>query len=116
MRATKSNKSKRLGFSKKKGCSIVNMVVSVGNTDNKLSQVEWHEFTYAIDERIRQYGKVHFFGGPPNWMKWQNVAWIVEVDDGSWEKVNSLRSEITEIRKKYNQESVFVMLGEGLFI
>lgn len=89
------------------------IVVSVGNTDNKLKQQEWHQFTWDIDFELRQAGKVHFFGGPPNWMSWQNVAWIIEIQP---KDVDGLGAKITSVREKYNQDSAFVMIGEGLFL
>jgi hypothetical protein len=88
------------------------VAVSVGNTDNRLSQQEWHEFTFDMDLEIRQHGKIHFYGGPPNWMKWQNVAWIVELQVS----VVEFTSHITKVREKYNQESAFILYGEGHFI
>ena len=88
------------------------LVISIGNTDNKLTQQEWSNFVQEIDKVITEYGKVHFFGGASNWLPWQNVAWIIEVDNHRL----SLDRRLEEIRKKYNQDSVFLMVGDGLFI
>jgi hypothetical protein len=91
----------------------VYIVVSIGNSDDKLTQKQWSEFAWEMDEMLRQNGKVHFFGGSPNWMRWQNTAWIIECDPTGFAKATG---EIEVIRKKYNQESAFVLFGQGHFI
>lgn len=92
----------------------MNVVISVGNTDNKLSQAEWHDFTFELNVEINQTSaKVHFFGGPPNWFKWQNVAWILEVDA---EDVVYLQKRTRQVREKFGQTSVFFMIGDGQLI
>lgn len=88
------------------------VAVSVGNTDNKLTQQEWSHFVEDINHRFIKLGKVHFFGGAPTFAPWQNVAWIIELKVS----VIEFTSIITKIREKYNQESAFILYGEGLFI
>lgn len=89
------------------------ITVSIGNTDNRLSQVEWHEFVTEMDAAIGAKGKIHFFGDSPNWMPWQNVAWIVEIKP---ENVEGLLANIKDVRAKYLQDSAFVMLADGMFV
>lgn len=87
------------------------VVISIGNTDNKLTQQEWNKFVIEMDFALNVEGKVHFFGGASNWEAWQNVAWILETTS----EPLSIREMVKLVRKKYNQESAFVMVGEGLF-
>lgn len=89
------------------------IAVSVGNTDNKLTQQDWNKFVEDVIDAVGTYGKVHFFGGASTWAPWQNVAWIVEVAP---KDIDTLGDALTKIRKKYNQESVFIMVSEGMFI
>jgi hypothetical protein len=89
----------------------MNMALSIGNTDNKLTQAQWSDFVGELVEAIFFAGaKVHFFGGSATWSPWQNVAWILEV------KNDDLQAEVTRIRKKYDQESAFVLSGHGEFV
>jgi len=88
--------------------------ISIGNSDDKLSQYEWSCFTQEMDTLIRNAMKVHFFGGGSTWMPWQNVAWIVELDD--LDLYAALKQQITRIRKKYNQEAAFLLEGPGQMI
>ena len=86
-------------------------VVSVGNTDNKLTQQEWAQFVDEIRIVIARYrDHVHFFGGPSNWQPWQNVACIVEIAPID---VGDFKLELIDVRKKYGQDSIFVMTGDG---
>ena len=87
------------------------MAVSIGNTDNRLTQQEWSQFVSEINNALSRAGKIHFFGGAPNWERWQNVAWIAELD----KSVVECSARISEIREKYKQDSAFVLFGEGIF-
>ena len=88
------------------------IVVSIGNTDGKLSQEEWSDYVDEMGTVMNQY-KIHFFGGSSNWEDWQNVAWIVEIPV---KVINVIMAEISSVRKKYNQESAFFMVADGMFI
>jgi len=89
------------------------ITVSIGNSDDKLSQIEWCRFVRDIDYQITHFGKVHFHGGPPNWQAWQNTAWIAEIAP---EVIDDLVAEIKRVREVYKQDSAFVMIAEGRFI
>lgn len=88
-------------------------VVSVGNTDNKLTQQDWNLFVGDLDRAIKNLGKVHFFGCPENWAPWQNVAWIVEAE-ARFEK--PFTEHLKDIRKAYEQDSAFLMVGKARFV
>jgi hypothetical protein len=85
------------------------IVISIGNTDNKLTQQEWSSFVVQMDSALHLEGKIHFFGGSSTWDPWQNAAWILE----STSNIKSIQEVVTLIRKRYNQESAFFMIGDG---
>jgi hypothetical protein len=89
------------------------ITVSIGNSDNKLTQVEWSEFVQEVHTAIKNIGKIHFFGGASNWEPWQNAAWIFEIEN---KFTNIFMAHLADIRKKYNQESAFFMCADGLFV
>jgi len=88
------------------------VVVSIGNTDNRLTQRDWNRFVEDVIEAVSKAGKVHFFGGSSTWAPWQNVAWIIELQVS----VVEFTAEIAKVRETYNQESAFILFGEGAFI
>lgn len=88
------------------------LAISIGNTDNKLTQQEWNDFVEEMIDAIGREGKVHFFGGSATYAPWQNVAWIIETDK-NWKVLNK---SIIKIRRKYKQESVFILQGNEQFI
>lgn len=90
------------------------IVISIGNTDNKLTQMEWSDYVSDVELIIEKMNILkHFFGGSSNWEWWQNAAWILEVHP---KDIDVFVKEIKRIREKYKQDSAFVMIGEGLFI
>lgn len=88
------------------------MVVSVGNSDDKLTQKEWNRFVEEMIDLLGDVGKVHFFGGSSTFAPWQNVAWIVELREAPI----AVMAKISSIREKYKQDSAFVVCDDGHFI
>lgn len=88
------------------------IVIAIGNSDNKLTQMEWSDFVSEIAIEIEYIkAKIHFFGGASTWEQWQNVAWIIET-----KYPEELLVRVKKIREKYKQESAFVMVGDEEFI
>lgn len=97
-----------------KELETINFVISIGNSDNKLGQKEWHHFVSIVDNYIRvSAAKIHFFGGSETYAPWQNVSWIgeIEPDDIYW-----LEHVLEDMKNVYRQDSIFVLYGEGKFI
>ena len=90
------------------------ITVSIGNSDNRLTQTEWHNFVNDMKLVIQLNTiQIHFFGGAPNWDPWQNVAWIAELEEG---RLEGIQAAITKVRERYKQDSAMVMIGEARFI
>lgn len=86
------------------------VTIQIGNSDDKLSQGRWAEFVDMMDTTIRrESGSVHFMGAPPNWMKWQNAAWVVMVNDN---EVQYLKSAVSKVRMLFDQDSAAFTVGE----
>ena len=90
------------------------ITVSIGNTDNKLSQQEWHDFVEEVGKAIKFNSNIHFFGGSSNWEPWQNVTWVFEIQEDEW--IERTLQKVRLIRMDYNQDSAFVLIGDGQFI
>jgi hypothetical protein len=91
------------------------ITLQIGNTDNKLSQGKWAEFVDKMARRIEDEPTVtvHFFGGPHAWAPWQNVAWVLLIDEHD---IPSLMEAVTVIRVEYQQDSVAWTEGTTVFI
>lgn len=90
------------------------IMVSIGNSDNKLTQKEWADFVELIDDAIRTGSiSVHFMGGAANWMPWQNVAWLFDCDEA---EIDSFKSYFQSTKERYNQDSIAWLEGDTLFL
>jgi len=89
------------------------VTIQIGNSDDKLTQVEWHQFVREMTLAVHAGAyQVHFFGGPINYEPYQNAAWIIEIGGNCL----SLRMTVEEIRKKYKQDSAAWTEGHTEFI
>lgn len=86
----------------------MNLVIQIGNTDNKLTQYEWATFVSEVNTLVNQNGRVHFFGSPPSWAIWQNCCWVVECTP---EQISFVKYWLGQIKVKYKQESIAVITG-----
>ena len=55
---------------------------------------------------------VHFSGGSPGAMPWQNWAWVIAIEGDTSE----LRCQLATIRENYRQDSVAWTDGETQFV
>lgn len=84
---------------------MMTITLQIGNSDDRLSQVRWHEYVESVrslleaDPRVQ----VHFFGAPPNWAPWQNAAWVFACPhDG----IAALRESLVANRQQFSQVSI----------
>lgn len=93
------------------------MVIQIGNSDNKLSQADWSRFVSEIDELIsdhrhQNHTQIHFRGGSSWDSQWQNACWVID----HIANYSTFEKRITQIRKKYLQDSVAITYGETEFV
>lgn len=84
---------------------MLTVYVSIGNSDDKLSQAEWAAFHSAVGQVIRRVA--HVVHGA--WMSgsadpWQNACWCVVLVPGS--DIAWLRGQLANLAKAYEQESI----------
>jgi len=92
------------------------LVVQIGNSDDKLSQKEWSLFVMEMNHFIEHYcGEVHFSGGSDCSKAWQNYCWV-GVFDAVQNSIELIKLDIREMRLRYKQDSVAVVIGESLFL
>lgn len=113
---TPSPKLTKKGVEKLKETSKImkTICIQIGNTDNKLTQQEWFYFVKAIKDAL--HGRcdfIHFFGGSPNWERWQNVAWVFTITESAAQEV---RLKLARIREKFKQDSIAWLEGVTEFV
>lgn len=88
--------------------------VSIGNSDDKLTQEEWANYWATVDENIVDYS-TRVYGvwqSNPNSV-YQNACWAFEIhEDNREELVDSLNA----IRLKFRQEQIAWANAETFFI
>jgi hypothetical protein len=82
----------------------ITVYVSIGNSDDKLSQARWSEFHGKVNEAVRDRA-LTVFGDwvSPSSDPWQNacIAFGIDYDD-----VPFLKSELRELAAKFGQDAV----------
>jgi hypothetical protein len=90
------------------------VVIQIGNSDNKLSQVEWSTLIQSVDGAADAYSdRIHFKGGSAYTSIWQNACWVCEVRG---EMMKPLLQDLSFQARKFNQDSIAVTTGETKFI
>jgi hypothetical protein len=82
--------------------------ISIGNSDDKLTQQDWAEFIARVDGMLRTTVRKtvqihgHWFSAPDS--VWQNCCWCIEIEGE--ESVDFLKGYLAGCCKIYNQDSV----------
>lgn len=88
--------------------------ISVGNSDDKLSQVEWSQFVVEMTARVAAVGHVHGSWASNPVSAYQNACWCVEYR--SEDQVTEAREVAAELRDKYRQNSIAWAVADTEFI
>lgn len=78
--------------------------ITIGNSDNRLTQRAWSNFARALDAAVREHadlvhGAFYSLSDAP----WQNACWSLESESPSRE---ILRRRVAELGREYDQHSV----------
>lgn len=90
------------------------ITILIGNSDDKLMQVQWSSFVSKVKRLVERTGQIHFAGGSEFGLPWQNACFVVEVGDEVWRQ--ELERSLVKIAAEYDQESVAIVVGETQFI
>lgn len=92
---------------------MTTVVIQIGNSDNKLTQVEWSQFVaYTRDEVQAHSDRIHFDGGCRYDAPWQNACFVSEVFT---ENQEPLREQLRRLAYKFRQDSIAITVGETTF-
>lgn len=88
--------------------------VLIGNSDDKLKQIEWNEFVVKFRlEILRKCDTMHFFGGPTNYERWQNICAVFTITE---EKIKELKPVLRILGAQYKQNSTAWCEGDTEFL
>jgi hypothetical protein len=89
----------------------MNILISIGNSDDKLTQREWVNYINDIRDALKEREELglliihgEWFSAPDS--PWQNANWCVEAAVHANQHLNGLRAALTMIRKLYRQDSI----------
>jgi hypothetical protein len=84
--------------------------ILIGNSDDKLKQSEWNEFVVKFRvEILRVCDTMHFFGGPTNYERWQNINSVFTISE---EKISNFKENIRFLGNQYKQDSIAIIQGD----
>jgi hypothetical protein len=95
--------------------------VSIGNSDDKLTQAEWSNFILDMSAEVASLGKMHgaWFSGPAS--PYQNACWCIEFGGPDAQATANVVAEAKELTaklaRKYRQDSIaWARVAETEFI
>jgi hypothetical protein len=78
--------------------------VSIGNSDDKLSQREWSDFVTEVGYVMHKHcGVMHGFWLSPSDWRWQNACWCVEVTPVM---ATQVRAQLADLCGRFRQDSI----------
>ena len=95
---------------------MLTAVISIGNSDDKLTQKQWSDFMQDVSWIIKRYDLlIHLNGFSSPTAPWQNACWIIQLADEP-EFLDKFRSELTRLADEYAQDSIALLIGETEFV
>jgi len=96
--------------------------ISIGNSDDKLTQREWSNFITDLDAHLEYYAddrsaQIHgrWFSAPDD--PWQNACWCVElVVDDATDVAAGLKARLRVLAAKYRQDAISWAVAETEFL
>jgi len=92
---------------------MTTVVIQIGNSDDKLTQVRWAHFIECVDIAVRRSAlEIHFSGTSNPTAIWQNAAWIFDIDEM---QSLVLYDEMKKYCAMFNQDSIAWTEGKTIF-
>lgn len=83
---------------------MITVYISIGNSDDKLSQLDWAAFHNRVNIEIRRLAFIvhgHWLSEASS--PWQNACWCMELED---RETSHLKQILTHVADLYGQESI----------
>jgi hypothetical protein len=93
---------------------VLTVYISIGNSDDKLTQREWSAFAAYVRGDVRRMAhRVHGDWASLPFAPWQNACWCIEIEP---ERVGQLRTALREATRLYRQDSIAWAEAQTTFI
>ncbi len=81
--------------------------ITIGNSDDKLSQQRWAEFCREVDKVLKGLRVPRYFHGYslPN-APWQNAIWAVEMDESDQVNIERVKELLRWVADRFKQDSI----------
>jgi hypothetical protein len=79
--------------------------VSIGNSDDKLTQQEWALFFSQTAILLQRHAKVHGQWASEPASAWQNACWCIEIVEGL-AKSEFIQAELVGLADRFHQDSI----------
>jgi hypothetical protein len=102
-----------------KGELMPTIYVSIGNSDDKLTQAQWSEFVKDFNNLILAWEasgrvvEIHGRWASDSTSHWQNAAWCF---DSHGQSEAFMQQDLQALAAKYNQDSIAWAVAETTFI
>jgi hypothetical protein len=98
---------------------VITVYISIGNSDDKLSQVEWAAYAGAVRGLIRRVesvysGRIHGDWTSLPFSPYQNACWCIEIPDEA--TAETIRRTLANYAGMYRQDSIAWAVAETEFI
>lgn len=90
---------------------MLTIYISIGNSDDKLTQFAWQAFCQDVDQAISDaaryvgtqvHGRWYSLPNEP----WQNACWCIAIDDELTAVIGELRDDLIRIAAAFRQDSI----------
>lgn len=93
---------------------MTTVYISIGNSDDKLTQYEWSKYVMVVRDVIR----TNALAMHGEWLslpdaRWQNACWCVEVEP---DKAQAMKDDLAGVAAYYRQDSIAWAVAETEFI
>lgn len=92
---------------------IKTVTIGIGNSDNKLTQEEWHGFIERMRGLFGGSIKVMFEGFTEPASPKQSAGWVIQIAESA---VSGFKARVMWVRAEYRQDSVAFTVGDTEFI
>jgi hypothetical protein len=93
---------------------VITVYVSIGNSDDKLTQSQWAIFRSAVNVLIRMHAsQIHGAWASISHDAWQNACWAFDVDPAITEY---MKGELARLAAQFDQDSIAWAVAETEFI
>ena len=90
------------------------ITIQIGNSDDKLSQVRWHDFCHHMQSVLESEKiELHFSGFSYQGAPWQNACWVGVVDV---DRLPSIKAALRTCAELFDQESIALTVGDTTFV